>query len=252
MRDVRMDGPSEATPAIGATTGSETMAAVRGLVARHLPSFAALLDALDVRDLTLVVHDFGGGIGLSYAIERPERVARLVLLNTWLWSLDDDPRIARGSRLAAGAFGGFLYTPLNASARWLLPAGFADRTRLDAATHRHYLAPFPTPATRLPVWVLARELLGASAWYDELWRRRERLRGRPTPLLWGMQDPAFGPAYLARWREALPAASVVELAHAGHFVPEEAGTERAAHLAAFLARAVHPDHGTEGSPASVR
>lgn len=204
--------------------------------AAHAARLAALLDALDLRDVTLVVHDFGGPIGLSYAIERPERVARLVVLNTWLWPLDDDARIARGSRLAAGPLGRLLYARLNASPRWLLPAAFADRSRLDAATHRHYLAPFATPAARIPLRVLARELLASSSWYDGLWRRRDRLRGKPALLVWGMKDPAFGPAYLARWREALPDAEVVEIAGAGHFVQEEAADELASRLTAFLAR----------------
>ncbi|HEU4630656.1 MAG TPA: alpha/beta fold hydrolase [Gemmatimonadaceae bacterium] len=208
----------------------------------HARRLAALLDALQLRDLTLVVHDFGGPVGLSYAIERPERVARLVVLNSWLWPLDDDARIARGARLAGSALGRVLYTRLNASPRWLVPAGFADRARLERAVHRHYLAPFPDAASRRPLWELARALLGASVWYDGLWRRRERLRGKPALLLWGMRDPTFGPAYLARWREALPDATVVELADAGHFVPEEAPAEMERHVVAFL-RGTAPGRG---------
>jgi haloalkane dehalogenase len=182
---------------------------------------------------------------LSYAVERPERVARLVVCNTWLWALDDDPRIARGARVAAGPLGWFLYTRLNASPRWLIPAGFADRARLSPAAHRQYLAPFPDAASRRPLWELARALLGSAAWYDGLWRRRERLRGKPALLLWGMRDPGFGGAYLARWREALPDADVVELPTTGHFVQEEAAAEVAAHVEAFLVRA------TPGSRAGV-
>ena len=208
----------------------------------HARRLAALLDALDLRDLTLVVHDFGGPIGLSYAVERPERVARLVVLNTWFWPLDGDARIARGSRVAAGPLGRFLYTRLNASPRWLIPAGFADRARLRPAVHRQYLAPFPDAASRRPLWEFARALLGSSAWYDGLWRRRERLRGKPALLLWGAKDPAFGPAYLARWREVLPGAEVVELPGAGHFVQEEAADDVASHVAAFLARAARGPH----------
>jgi haloalkane dehalogenase len=211
----------------------------------HARRLAALLDALAerdpaFRDLTLVVHDFGGPVGLSYAVERPERVARLVVLNSWLWPLDGDPRIARGARVAAGPLGRLLYTRLNASPRWLLPAGFADRARLAPAVHRHYLAPFPDAASRRPLWELARALLGASAWYDGLWRRRGRLRGKPALLVWGTRDPGFGPAYLARWREALPDASVAELPGVGHFVPEEGAGDLAAHVAAFLRRPAPP------------
>jgi haloalkane dehalogenase len=211
----------------------------------HARRLAALLDALAAgdpafRDLTLVVHDFGGPIGLAYAIERPERVARLVVLNSWLWPLDGDRRIARGSRVAAGPLGRLLYTRLNASPRWLIPAGFAERARLSPAAHRQYLAPFPDPASRVPLWELARALLGASAWYDGLWQRRARLEGKPTLLLWGAKDAAFGPSYLARWREALPGASVAELPAVGHFLPEEAAADVTSHVLAFLQRTAIP------------
>jgi len=87
----------------------------------HARRLAVLLDALELSDVTLVVHDVGGPIGLSYALDRPERVSRLVILNSWLWPLDDDPVIAKGSRLASGLLGRFLYTWLNFSPRFLIP-----------------------------------------------------------------------------------------------------------------------------------
>ena len=202
--------------------------------ADHARRVTALLDALDVRDLTLVVHDFGGPVGLSHAVERQERVSRIVVLNSWLWPLDDDARIARGARLAAGPVGRLLYTRLNASPRWLLPAAFAERARLDPSVHRHYLAPFPDAPSRRPLWEMARALLGSSAWYDGLWRRRDQLRAMPALLVWGMHDPTFGSAHLARWREALPDARIVKLAGVGHFVQEEAAPGLEAHLLDFL------------------
>lgn len=202
----------------------------------HARRLAALLDALDLRDITLVVHDFGGPIGLSYAVSRPDRVVRLVILNTWLWPLDGDVRIARGSRLASSFVGRLLYLRLNASPRWLIPAGFADRARLDPAAHRQYVAPFATPASRRPLWELARSLLGESAWYDALWRQRQRLAEKPALLLWGVDDPTFGRAYLARWRQSLPGAAVAELPGVGHFVQEEAAPAVAEHVTSFLAQ----------------
>ena len=202
----------------------------------HARRLASLLDALGLRDITLVVHDFGGPIGLSYAVSRPERVARLLVFNTWMWPLDGDARITKGARLASSFVGRLLYLRLNASPRWLIPAGFADRGRLAPAVHRQYLAPFATPTSRVPLWTMARSLLGESAWYDSLWRQRQRLADKPALLLWGVDDPTFGRAYLERWRQALPNAAVAELPGVGHFVPEEAATEVADHATAFLAR----------------
>jgi haloalkane dehalogenase len=212
----------------------------------HARRLAALLDALAAgdpafRDLTLVVHDLGGPVGLSYAVERPERVARLVVCNTWCWALDDDPNVAPGARLLGGALGRLLYTRFDLEARVILPRVFADRRRLTPALRRHYAGPFPTSASRLPLWAVARGLLGSAAWYDALWARRERLRGTPVLLAWGMRDPFFGPASLARWRAALPDAEVAELSDAGHFVQEEAPEALAARVLAFLGRSPHAE-----------
>jgi haloalkane dehalogenase len=193
--------------------------------ADHARRLLALFDALDLRDVTLVVHDFGGPIGLPIALERGERVRSVVVLNSWLWPLGNDPRVARISRFVGGALGRFLYTQLNASPRWLLPASFARRERLTAEVHRHYLAPFARRGERTAPWVLGRELVGSDAYYAELWEKRDALARMPLTIVWGEKDPAFGARELSRWREAFPSATVRLLADAGHFPQEEAPYE---------------------------
>ena len=69
---------------------------------------------------------------------------------------------------------------------------------------------------------LARALKGSRDFYAALWAGRDRLRGRPALIIWGMKDRAFPPDLLERWREALPEATVLELADAGHWPHEEA------------------------------
>lgn len=186
----------------------------------HAARLAALIDRLGLRDITLVVHDFGGPIGLSYAIERPENVRALVVMNTWLWSLEGTAA-ERASRLFSTPLGRFLYTRLNFSPRVLVPAAFADRKKLTKRIHRHYLLPFGTSAERTAPWALARALSASSAWYGGLWQRRDRLAAKPSSLIWGMKDRLLGTHFLDRWKQVFPSARVVELEDAGHFVPEE-------------------------------
>lgn len=194
-----------------------------GLVpSEHAANLDALITHLRLRDITLVVHDFGGPIGLPYALTRPENVSRVVIMNTWMWATADEPAVARISRFVAGPLGRFLYRWLNASARWLLPSAYGDRRKLTKEIHRHYLAPFAKRADREGPWVLGRELLASSEFYASLWSKRARLGAVPIDILWGERDPAFGPPHLARLREAFPHARVQTLAHAGHFVAEEA------------------------------
>ncbi len=187
----------------------------------HARRLEALLLSLNVCDITLVVHDFGGPIGLHFALDNVDRIAGLVIMNTWCWPLTNDARIARASRLLSGSFGRWLYTRLNASPRWLIPAGFADRTKLTPHLHAHYLAPFPTPSSRLPLWQLARDLIDSSAWYAQLQERLAKLKHLPILLLWGMQDTAFGHVYVRRWRTIFPEAELATLETASHFLQDE-------------------------------
>src|SRR5690242_14611464 len=81
--------------------------------ADHARRLTALLDHLDLEPVTLAVHGAGGPIGLSYAIERPEKVGAIVLFNTWMWSLENDMNVQRTSRIASGPLGSVLYRHLN-------------------------------------------------------------------------------------------------------------------------------------------
>jgi pimeloyl-ACP methyl ester carboxylesterase len=201
--------------------------------ADHARNLETLVERLGLTDITLLVHDFGGPIGLSYAIEHPDNVRALVLFNTWLWSLAGTPA-ERASRFMAGPIGRFLYRRLNFSPRVLVHAAFGDKGKLTKQVHRHYIAAFPSPAERQGAWTSAKELIGSSDWYKSLWQRRERIAGKPALLLWGMRDPAFKADALARWKETLRSAEVVEFAEAGHFVQEEAPQEAVREIRAFL------------------
>lgn len=205
--------------------------------AEHARNLAAFVEALGLDRFTLVVHDYGGPIGLPLCLDRPERVRRLVLLNTWMWSFADDPEMRRKGAFAGGPIGRFLYRTANFSLRVLTPYAYGDRRKLTGAIHRHYLAPFPTWEARERVlWTLAREILGSSGYYASLWERRDRLLGRPTLIVWGMTDPAFTPRHLERWTAFFgPAARVVRLEGVGHWPHEEAPDAVVQALRAFLA-----------------
>jgi haloalkane dehalogenase len=201
----------------------------------HAQVLRAFVDHLGLQRFTLVAHDFGGPFALPLALEQPGRVARLVLMNTWMWSFADDPDLRRKARLAGGVLGRLLYRYANASLRLLTPQAYGDRRKLTPAIHGQLLAPFSQRDARQRVlFTLARALLGSSDFYDSLWQRRDQLAQVPTLIMWGMRDPAFPPRFLQRWRAALPAARICELAEAGHWPHEEAPEQVATELRAFL------------------
>jgi haloalkane dehalogenase len=191
--------------------------------AGHGRNLAALIEHLGLRRFTLVAHDVGGPIGLSYALEHPGQVARLMVMNSFLWPLRGRFALAPApvGWLASGPLGRLLILQMNAEARGLLPLVYGDRARLTPEIHRQYIGPFPRPADRHGILAFAQQVLSGASWCEELWRQRAALADLPATIVWGMRDPLFGPRFLTRWREALPGAEVVELAGAGHFVQEE-------------------------------
>jgi len=88
----------------------------------HARVLKEFVERLGLQDITLVVHDFGGPIGLPLALDAGSRVRRLILINTWAWPVDDDPKMARPAKLIGGAIGRFLYRDANASLRSIMPS----------------------------------------------------------------------------------------------------------------------------------
>ncbi len=188
----------------------------------HAARFARLADALDLHGVTVVVHDFGGPIALPWVLDHAERVARVVVLNSFAWPLQ-----APAERFAAGIAGSFLgrllYRWFNLSVRVIAPSAWADRSKLTPALFAQHTAPFHVPADRVGVlWALARALRKSEAHYRAIEARLPELADTPVDIIWGTADPTFGPAHLARWQQALPHARVLALDGVGHWPHEEA------------------------------
>jgi len=201
----------------------------------HAAVLREFVDRLGLDRFTLVVHDFGGPIGLPLALDRPSRVARVIMMNTWAWPLDDDPRMAKGARLIGGAIGRMLYRYANASLKLIMPSAYGDKKKLTPAIHAHYLNVFSDRDARvLVLHALAKSLLGSRAHYQSLLDRIGSLRQMPVLIIWGMKDTAFQPYQLARWRALVANAVVVEVPGAGHWPHEEEPAAVVAAIERFL------------------
>jgi pimeloyl-ACP methyl ester carboxylesterase len=187
----------------------------------HARRLQSLVEALDLRDITLVVHDFGGPIGLAAAFALRERIKRVVVVNSWMWSLEQDAGVQRIHKFVRSWLGRFLYLWLNFSARVLVPASFGDKKRLTKAVHRHYIGPFSARKLRAGPYAMARALIGSSAFFARLWAHRSILAELNLTIVWGDKDPAFGVQQRDVWTAAFPRARLVRVADAGHFVAEE-------------------------------
>jgi haloalkane dehalogenase len=197
---------------------------------RHLELVSAVLDGLDLHDATVVVQDWGGPIGLRWAVENADRVARLAILNTGLFT----GRVSKG----------FLAWRDFAERNPDLPVGFvvngATATDLDEAVAAAYEAPFPTPeskagAAQFPLIVpTSDEDTGAAemrAVSDELSRWE-----KPTLVAFSDSDPVFPfPRSGQVFCDMIPGAGEqVRIEGAAHFLQEDKGERIAEHLLGFL------------------
>ena len=197
---------------------------------RHVEMVTQVLAELDLREATVVVQDWGGPIGLRWAVENAERVSRLVILNTGLFT----GQVSKG----------FLAWRDFAQRNPDLPVGFvmqgATTTELAPDVVAAYEAPFPTPeskagAAQFPLIVPTEEgAAGAEAMNavsDSLSRWQ-----KPVLVAFSDSDPVFpypqaGQVFVDR----IPGAGEqVCIAGASHFLQEDRGEQVAEHIVDFL------------------
>ena len=186
---------------------------------RHTALTASLLDELDLRDATLVVHDWGGPIGLRVAVEQPDRVARLVAMDTGVFT-GHQPMSEAWHRFAA-----YVERTEELPIGFLVRRGCAVDPGDDVADA--YDAPFPSEASKagaraFPAMLpLAPDDPGAAAGQRVLDALREDRR--PMLMLWGAQDLALPPTAGEAFASALgrPAPQLIE--GAGHYLQEDQG-----------------------------
>lgn len=169
----------------------------------------------------MVVGDWGGPIGLSYAINHPEKVNNLVITNTWLWSVRSDWYFQAFSTFMGGPIGRWLIQNRNFFAGTMMRSLFGDKSRLTPEIHAQYLMPLSRPEERKGCWVFPGQIIGSSDWLQSLWDTRAALERKNILIAWGMKDIGFREKELKRWMNAFPRAKVVRFEDAGHFIAEE-------------------------------
>ncbi len=189
---------------------------------------------------TLVVHDWGGMIGFAYACRHPERIARLVILNTGAFpnpkkmSLPWTLRLGRDS-----ALGAWLITRCNAFAAGA--ATWGVKRRLDPATRAALLSPYDTPAHRISTLRFVQDIPltpddPGFALVARTGAALSQFSGLPAQIHWGRHDFVFDDAFLAEWQRQLPEAEVNVYEDAGHYVLEDAHERIVPSVRQFLDR----------------
>jgi haloalkane dehalogenase len=200
---------------------------------RHVASITRLVTELDLHDLTLVVHDWGGPIGLRFAVENPERVARLVILNTGIGGGSAPSETWLRFRAVVRELGGAL------DIGRLVEAGTTNG--LDDQTRAAYDAPFPTPESKAGALAFP-ELVPTDADHPNtapMNRVRDALRtwDRPALVVWGADDAVLPIGIARALVDLIPGAEgPVLIPGASHFLQEDRPDEVAAAIRGFAVR----------------
>jgi haloalkane dehalogenase len=197
---------------------------------RHVGSITRLVHELDLRRITLVVQDWGGPVGFRFAVENPERVARIVIMNTGLGA-----RAPSDEWLRFQSFMRRVGTEVVAGQLIRLSLMQPTTDEIIAA----YDAPFPVPESRIGI-VQFPERVATSSDHPSapaMLVVRDRLRefDRPALVLFGDQDPIFSRRAAEVMAELLPNAELdPPVEGAGHFLQEDRGELLGERIAAWM------------------
>jgi len=219
-------------------------------LARRVADFTEFMaDVVPEGPVTLVVHDWGGAIALTWALAHPERVAGLVLLNTAAFLLPHGKGLPLPLRATRTPLGALAVRYANAFAVGAALLGV--HSRMPAQVRRGYLAPYNRPSRRVAILEFVRDipLADGDPAYGVLRDTEQGLAvfsDRPVLICWGMRDFVLDEDILRRWLEIYPDAEVHRFADAGHYVLEDATEAIGDLVVGFLART------SSSSPAASR
>ena len=202
---------------------SDKPAGGRYRLAERIDDLCALVTDLDLRRITVVVHDWGGAIGLGMAGRMPERVARLVITNTGAFPSQHMPTRIAMCRLPV--LGPLAVRGLNGFARAAIH--MATEHGLSPAATAGLLAPYGSWAERVAIQRFVEDIPRDAthpSWATllEVEANLARLRDLQTLIAWGTRDWCFTPTFRDGFAERFPGARVVNVDDAGHYLCEDA------------------------------
>lgn len=214
-------------------------------IAGHIDDIERLVVALDLKDLTLIVQDWGGPIGLAVAARQPHRIKALVIMNTFgsfppLPSMDENNIDLPFSldMFRAPLIGNLMVKQLGMFETMGMSMATAKQERLDAVKIA-YQDVFTDADDRAGVLAFP-QLIPTNLQHPSAQLLKQNVEPYvnnfkgPVQIIWGTQDPFFPIEMLAAWQDRLPQAQIMEVPEASHFLQEDAHEKIIPQLRLFL------------------
>lgn len=205
-------------------------------LAQHIENARALVYKLNLRDIVLCVHDWGGAIGMGLAAQIPDRIKGFVVFNTAAFPSRRMPLSIGLCRLPG--FGAFAIRGLNAFVRGALAR--CAKKPLSVEAKAGYLAPYSNWDDRVANLRFVQDIpmnAGHESWatLQAVESGLAQFSQHPMLLCWGRHDFVFNDSFLHEWQQRFPQAETQYFENAGHFVVEDARNEIIAAMKRFLA-----------------
>ena len=206
-------------------------------LSQHIDNLEQLVNHLGLDDITLVVHDWGGAIGMGFAVRHPERIRRLVIFNTAAFLSHEIPLSLSLCRIPG--FGAVAIRGFNAFARGAIRWACAKQERMTEDVQAGYLEPYDNFSNRVANLRFVQDipLNPDSPSYSVVQNIEKNLKlfqNHPVQIIWGAHDFVFNDNFLKRWQEIFPQAEVHRMEDAGHYVVEDSHEQILPMMKAFL------------------
>lgn len=194
-------------------------------LAQHIANLEVLLKNLDLKNITLVLHDWGGAIGMGYAVRHVPFVKRIVVFNTSAFLLPHLP--FRIGICRVPVLGDILIRGFNAFAGMAVFMACKKRERMTPEVKAGYLAPYNNYANRIATLRFVQDIPmsprdSSYALMQSIEKGLVHFKDHPMLIIWGEKDFCFNDYFLEHWKQLYPQARVKKIPDAGHYVVEDA------------------------------
>ncbi|MDQ6962919.1 MAG: alpha/beta fold hydrolase [Mariprofundaceae bacterium] len=206
---------------------------------QRIDDVQSLIDHLGIKkNITLVVHDWGGMIGMGFAAANPDKIKRIVVLNTGAFRLPEAKKMPWLLHLCRTPVGALLIRGFNAFS-WLTAKVGVKREAMSQALQQGYTAPYNNWKNRIATLRFVEDipLKEGHVSYETVCRIEKALplfASTPMLICWGMQDFVFDHHFLTEWQQRFPEADVHRFDDCGHYILEDASIEVNALIQGFL------------------
>lgn len=191
----------------------------------HISNLENLINHLNLKDITLIMHDWGGAIGMGYAVRHPENIKKIVILNTAAFTFPNMPFRIRICRIPV--FGDIAVRCFNAFAGAAVYMAMAKHERMTPDVKAGYLAPYDNYNNRIATLRFVQDVPMSPEHISyavllDIENKLHSLKNKPMLSIFGAKDFCFTLEFMKKWKSFFPNADYRSISDAGHYVLEDA------------------------------